>query len=214
MNNRVLPIFTLNTVIFPGATLPLRIFEDRYKKMFNDSISKDSIFGVNLIKQGYEVGVPAVPYDVGTIVSFSDHSVSVSNEAIFLKVIGQKRFKIAKILNNRPYILAEITDYPDLSKKIIHDQKFEQNFRNEATEFVKKIVSINGGWLRDPHFPEDFNEFVWTLASLLQISNHTKLEILETTDLYHRAQILLDQLKIQKVEIQNVLEGIRGQNRN
>jgi Lon protease-like protein len=214
MNNRVLPIFTLNTVIFPGATLPLRIFEDRYKKMFNDSISKDSIFGVNLIKQGYEVGVPAVPYDVGTIVSFADHSVSVSNEEIFLKVIGQKRFKIAKILNDRPYILAEITDYSDLSKKIIHDQKFEQNFRNEAAEFVKKIVSINGGWLRDPHFPEDFNEFVWTLASLLQMLNHTKLEVLETTDLYHRAQILLDQLKIQTVEIQNVLEGIRDQNRN
>jgi len=37
---------------------------------------------------------------------------------------------------------------------------------------------------------------------------------LETTDLYHRAQILLDQLKIQTVEIQNVLEGIRDQNRN
>ena len=53
MNNRVLPIFTLNTVIFPGATLPLRIFEDRYKKMLNHSVSKDSTFGINLIKQGY-----------------------------------------------------------------------------------------------------------------------------------------------------------------
>ena len=214
MNNRVLPIFTLNTVIFPGATLPLRIFEDRYKKMLNHSVSKDSTFGIHLIKQGYEVGIPAVPYDVGTIVSFSDYTVSESNEEIFLKVVGQERFKILNILNDRPYILAEIIDYSDRPKKINCDHTFEKNFRDEASGFIKKIVSINGGWISDPMLPDDFNECVWTLSSLLQIPNLTKFEILETRDLYQRAQILQDQLKIQQVEIEKVLEELKNQKLN
>lgn len=214
MNNRVLPIFTLNTVIFPGATLPLRIFEDRYKKMLSHSISKDSTFGINLIKQGYEVGIPAVPYDVGTIVSFSDYTVSESNEEIFLKVVGQERFKILNILNDRPYILAEIIDYSDRPKKINCDHTFEKNFRDEASGFIKKIVSINGGWISDPMLPDDFNKCVWTLSSLLQIPNLTKFEILETRDLYQRAQILQDQLKIQQVEIEKVLEELKNQKLN
>ena len=214
MKNRVLPIFTLNTVIFPGATLPLRIFEDRYKKMFNHSVSQDSIFGINLIKQGYEVGIPAVPYDVGTIVSFADCIVSESNEEIFLKVLGQERFKILNILNDRPYILAEICDYSDGPQKINCDQTFEKNFRNEASEFIKKVVSVNGGWIGDPKLPEDLNQLVWTLSSLLQISNLTKLEILESRDLYQRAQILQDQIKIQHVEIQKILEDLKNQKLN
>ena len=62
--------------------------------------------------------------------------------------------------------------------------------------------------------PVDFNECLWTLSSLLQIPNLTKFEILETRDLYQRAQILQDQLKIQQVEIEKVLEELKNQKLN
>ena len=39
---RTLPIFPLNTVLFPNGTLPLQIFEERYKKMLQDCLDGDS----------------------------------------------------------------------------------------------------------------------------------------------------------------------------
>ena len=51
-----LPIFPLNTVLFPGAPLPLRIFEPRYREMLKRCLDGGRRFGVVLIKSGPEVG--------------------------------------------------------------------------------------------------------------------------------------------------------------
>ena len=64
---RDLPLFPLGTVLFPGMQLPLQLFEPRYLQMFQDIARQDSRFGVVLIKEGVEVGEPAVPFDIGTI---------------------------------------------------------------------------------------------------------------------------------------------------
>ena len=56
-----LPIFPLGTVLFPGSALPLRVFEARYVDMTRECMKTGSPFGVCLIKEGAEVGSPAVP---------------------------------------------------------------------------------------------------------------------------------------------------------
>ena len=60
-----LPLFPLNVVMFPNTSIPLQIFEDRYKQMLRDCLDGDSRFGVTLIKEGAEVGDPATPHPVG-----------------------------------------------------------------------------------------------------------------------------------------------------
>ena len=62
-----LPLFPLSTVLFPGGLLPLKIFEQRYIAMAKACIRDGSEFGVCLIKEGREVGTPAVPQDVGCL---------------------------------------------------------------------------------------------------------------------------------------------------
>src|SRR5262245_4738255 len=62
-----LPLFPLNTVLFPGGRLPLRIFEQRYMDMAKACLKDSSPFGVCMIREGLEVGDPAVPADVGTL---------------------------------------------------------------------------------------------------------------------------------------------------
>ena len=64
---RDLPLFPLNTVLFPGGTIPLQVFENRYIKMINDCLDSDSNFGIVLIKEGNVVGGPSIPRSVGTI---------------------------------------------------------------------------------------------------------------------------------------------------
>jgi Lon protease-like protein len=60
-----IPIFPLRTVLFPGGLLPLKIFEQRYLDMTKACIRDDSPFGVCLIREGGEVGEPALPFQVG-----------------------------------------------------------------------------------------------------------------------------------------------------
>ena len=62
-----IPIFPLNTVLFPGGTLPLRIFEQRYLEMTKACLRDGTGFGVCLISEGREVGRPAMPSEVGCL---------------------------------------------------------------------------------------------------------------------------------------------------
>src|SRR6266536_3334054 len=65
-SERVLPLFPLEQVVlFPGMSLPLRIFEERYKVMIGACQVTDQLFGVLLIRRGREVGTPAQPERVG-----------------------------------------------------------------------------------------------------------------------------------------------------
>src|SRR5665213_2195919 len=52
----IMPMFPLSSVLFPGAALPLRIFEDRYRHLVADVMTGDRAFGVVLIARGSEVG--------------------------------------------------------------------------------------------------------------------------------------------------------------
>src|SRR3954453_11337770 len=62
-----IPLFPLNTVLFPGMPLPLHIFEPRYREMIGACVRDERPFGVVLIKEGREVGEAAMPFEVGTL---------------------------------------------------------------------------------------------------------------------------------------------------
>ena len=62
-------IFPLGTVLFPGGALPLKIFEQRYLEMTKTCLRDERPFGVCLIREGQEVGTPAVPERIGCLAS-------------------------------------------------------------------------------------------------------------------------------------------------
>jgi hypothetical protein len=90
---QTLPLFPLEVVLFPGATLPLHIFEPRYKQMLNHCLAGDQRFGVVLIAAGQEVGSVAVPHRVGTIARIV-RTESLSDGRAHLVTVGERRFAI------------------------------------------------------------------------------------------------------------------------
>ena len=88
-------IFPLNTVLFPGGVLPLKIFEQRYIEMTKVCIKEDRPFGVCLIKEGREVGTPAVPQDVGCLARIA-HWDMPQLGVFHLQVEGLQRFRILR----------------------------------------------------------------------------------------------------------------------
>ena len=88
-----IPIFPLHTVLFPGGTLPLRIFEPRYLDMVSQCMKAGHGFGVTLIREGSEVGQAADTFDTGTlseIVYFNQHPDGL----LGITARGQQRFRI------------------------------------------------------------------------------------------------------------------------
>lgn len=103
MAERVLPLFPLNTVLFPGAMLPLHIFEERYKLMLQRCLQGDKEFGVVLIRSGQEVGGPAVPYEVGTVARIV-HFERLAGGRFNLVTAGMARFRIVTLYHRQPYL--------------------------------------------------------------------------------------------------------------
>ncbi|MBI4990066.1 MAG: LON peptidase substrate-binding domain-containing protein [Rhodocyclales bacterium] len=88
-----LSLFPLNAVLFPGGTLGLRVFEQRYMTLVKDCFKRESAFGICLIAEGAEVGAPAQPHPVGTearIVAWDMTQPGILN----ITVRGEGRFRI------------------------------------------------------------------------------------------------------------------------
>ena len=85
-------LFPLNMVLFPGGTLPLRIFETRYVDMVRRCMRETRSFGVVLIREGNEVG-PAETFDVGTMAKIVDFH-QLSDGLLGLSCVGEQRFRI------------------------------------------------------------------------------------------------------------------------
>ena len=90
---RDLPIFPLNTVLFPGGLLPLRVFETRYMDMARDCLKTERPFGVCLIREGKEVGAPAVPEPVGCLAHIDECDMEQLG-LLQLRTLGGQRFRI------------------------------------------------------------------------------------------------------------------------
>lgn len=88
-----IPLFPLQTVLFPDGPLPLRIFEPRYLDMVSHCLKNDEGIGVVLIKEGSEVGKAAKTYDVGTLTNIQ-YWHKRSDGLLGVTLHGEQRFRI------------------------------------------------------------------------------------------------------------------------
>ncbi|WP_455218077.1 LON peptidase substrate-binding domain-containing protein, partial [Kaarinaea lacus] len=93
MSTLTIPIFPLHAVLFPGGTLPLRIFEPRYLEMVSTCMKENKGFGVCLIREGSEVGKAANTYDTGTLSEICYFNQQ-SDGLLGITAKGVQRFKI------------------------------------------------------------------------------------------------------------------------
>jgi len=189
-----IPIFPLGTVLFPGALLPLRIFEVRYMDMAKACLKDSSPFGVCLIREGQEVGAPAVPEPVGCLARIAQCDVE---ELGILKVTaeGLERFRIvSREVNRQGLIVGEVErlateeDAPDAAGLA------------ESSEFLRKaIAGIGAERFNEPFHFEDASWVGFRLAEILPLRVDVKQKLLELTDAALRLAILHKFLKQQKL---------------
>ena len=183
-----LPLFPLNTVLFPGGRLPLSIFEDRYKQMLRACLDGDRRFGVVLIRSGREVGGTADPYPVGTAARIGDIG-EPEKGAIPLTVTGDQRFRILSIDSSLPYLVGQV-DYLDASPDPAAASDASE-LRELAERYVRILLASHGEYRGPMKLPGDPAELERTVGSLLfDHSVEIRQAILEAEPLSQRLQLM------------------------
>ena len=105
-------MFPLGTVLFPGALLPLHIFEERYRQLVKDCLADEPEFGVVLIDRGHEVGGGDVRREVGTVARILEVA-ELPDGRYFLQAAGVRRIRVQSWLDDAPYPRADVEEWPD-----------------------------------------------------------------------------------------------------
>jgi Lon protease-like protein len=104
------PIFPLSVVLFPGATLPLHIFEPRYRRMLSDCLAGDRRFGITPTGRANEAPDP------GTVGCLAEVRVNqeLPDGRSNIVVIGGMRFVVERLLQDAaPYHIAAVETFDD-----------------------------------------------------------------------------------------------------
>ena len=188
------PLFPLQTVLFPGSMLPLRIFEARYMDMARGCLKTGDPFGVCLIREGAEVGAPAVPETVGCLARIADCDMA---ELGILKVRaeGLERFRLRdRRVEKQGLIVGDIErmeaepaapDAPGLAECALFLQKVFAAIGNER--FAGEPAYGDASWVG------------FRLAELLPLRNDVRQKLLELTDAALRLGVLHQFLVKQKL---------------
>lgn len=107
-----LAMFPLQSVLLPGAVLPLHVFEDRYRALVDRCVALDEDFGVVLISRGSEVGGEDQRTDIGTRARIVE-AQQVPDGRWAVIAVGLARLRVDAWLPDGPHPLADVSDWPD-----------------------------------------------------------------------------------------------------
>jgi len=179
-----LPLFPLNTVLFPGGRLPLRIFEQRYMDMAKACLKDGSPFGVCLIREGSEVGEAAVPAEVGTLARITTWDMPQLG-VLQVVAVGAQRFRI-KERRVEPSGLAR-------AAVELLDGDEDCAIPDQCVKCVKILERVIGEQpdLFEPPLLKDSSSWVSSrLTELLPLPLSAKQELLELSDARGRLERL------------------------
>ena len=179
------PLFPLNTVMFPGGVLPLRIFEPRYLDMVSDCLQHDTEIGVILIEDGNEIGQAAHTYQIGTLSTISYWNRR-NDGLLGITLRGTRRFEIVdtEVLHDQ-LTMATVDILPETPRLEI-----QQQYQGMAS-LLRKIISQ----LEPPYttMPAHYDDLEWIsarLVELLPMPLDFKQELLEHGDVFLRLEQL------------------------
>lgn len=187
-----IPLFPLRTVLFPGMSLPLRIFEERYKAMVRELREKEGVFGILLIREGEEVGGAALPYEVGTIARIEE-CIELEGGRYSLQARGMQRFRLTHMLEPRPYPFGRIELIRDEAPA--PGERLERALETVRTTFpvyFRLALSLTDQWAKGLRLPSQPHQLVNFLAPWLQTEEEVKQRLLEIEPADERVAHLAD----------------------
>ena len=174
-----LPLFPLNTVLFPGMALPLHIFEPRYRKMINLCLENSAPFGVVLIESGPEVGGRAKPHRIGTYAAIS-RMERLPGGRMNIEAVGQERFRLLSLHNEEVYLTGTVELYPLLERETAPAQQCARALRPWLDRYLALLGKAADTSLSLKDLPDDPMAVAYLAAMVAQIPTIEKQKLLAT----------------------------------
>lgn len=177
-----IPIFPLATVLFPGALLPLHIFEERYKDMMRHAIANHGQFGLSY-REDAGVGIETPPA-VGSVGCAAKINAVMPLSEGRMNVIstGLIRYRILEVKQSAPFVIAAIEPFSDDPEPQADLSRLQSDTSGLTSQFLSGLQALNDAPAQEqPEFPEDAETFSLSVASALPIENETKQRLLEMT---------------------------------
>jgi uncharacterized protein len=190
-----LPIFPLNTVVFPGVTMPLHVFEDRYRALVHHlltiSAKPDRLFGVVAIREGYEVGSHGVQsvHRVGCVVQMT--SVDPYPDGRFdIEVVGRRRLRLDALDTSGDYLVGDVetVDEPHVGGAEITGEA--RRTRETFEEYRRRLSALRGDDVLEGDLPRDPEFLSYSLAATCLLTLQERQALLEAADPLDRLVML------------------------
>ena len=182
----MLALFPLDVVLFPGAPLPLHIFEPRYKEMISECLEQKRPFGMVRAQKDSlaEVGCTAVILNV--FKKYEDGRLDIATQ-------GKQRFEIVQLNQERAFLQAEVILFEDDPSQVATDDL------DAVIKLHEQLLTILG---QEIQIARDQRPISFQLAHDLPVDLDFKQTLLEMKSEAERVETLLEYYRatIPKVE--------------
>ncbi|MCH8009839.1 MAG: LON peptidase substrate-binding domain-containing protein [Chloroflexi bacterium] len=173
-----IPLFPLNTVLFPKQALPLHIFEERYKLMIGRCIDEKEPFGVVLLKSGEEASGDGEPYDVGTTARVA-RVQRLPDGRMNLINLGRRRFRILELDHSEEYLAGEVEYLENTGAAGEEVEAAAERIAALFAEQFRLVMAISSQWTREVNIPGAPAALADFVASQFDVPNEVKQDLLE-----------------------------------
>ena len=182
----LLPLFPLEIVVFPGAPLPLHIFEPRYKEMIGECLSQNRAFGMVRAKENALSAIGCSARILTVIKKYEDGRMDISAE-------GVQRFEIIQLSQERSFLQAEVAFFDDEPSTV------SKSAAETVIQLHEQLFSVIG---QPVEVEQDAAYLSFRLAQDLPVDLDFKQTLLEIKSEAERIEILTEyyQATIPKIE--------------
>lgn len=184
-----LPIFVLNTVLFPTRSLPLHIFEPRYRLMLRRCLEGGRRFGV-------VSSVNGKLSEYGTVAEIENHVILPDGRSL-IHTKGRQKFKLKKHWNQDGYTVGNVEFVRDSGEELDEESTRDlKTCRKYITTMFGQVLSVIEE--KFGKMPADPIKFTFWLVDFLPISLTAKQSFLELNSQNERITALKHIISIQK----------------
>ncbi|MGO4552444.1 LON peptidase substrate-binding domain-containing protein [Lysobacter sp. 2RAF19] len=186
-NSPTLGLFPLHSVLLPGASLSLRVFERRYLDLVRECTRESRGFGVCLILIGDEVGAPATPAKFGTQARIEDFSTG-DDGLLHLRIRGGRRFRVGTThVRDNGLLLADV-EWCEFDP----DDELHPEHATMGLILERILEQVGGEYANPPPARMDEASWVgWRLAELLPLQESQRQALLQMDDPHARLDWML-----------------------
>jgi Lon protease-like protein len=188
---RLLPLFPLPLVLFPGAPLPLHIFEPRYQQLLTDVLAGDRLFGV--ICQDKET--PEKDLAAGTVgcIAHVESATPIGDGRSNIVAVGRERFVFERfVVHPAPYHVGEVSGVTDDVESPLVLEPLVNRLRHLFERVGKSARRISDDSSPLPELPAEAGALSFAVAQYIDLDLPARQEILSSRSPATRLRQLID----------------------